>query len=236
MRALSFLIFLSFIFPLTFSLPNTNPAYPPCDLGTSSCTSQQEEWNTASSFTILDQSIIYMYVKDEWTEQVWNTTFWPRVDEFSMIEVVYSFESFGYNPNISMWLDFHGTNTSAVHYASNDNVVAYWTAVIQLDNGAFNNIVWNDGCSDCNCIDNNCGVSINEYCIGSYDCEMKVYLAWSGTDSQSYPCTSVNSIPANFQKYSLTPYYEVGVGLVDNILYKVQGGIDTGNPNTPQYT
>jgi len=200
--------------------------FPPCETGMD-CQQQEQTWNQDNNLNIYDQTVAYMNVRNEWTGHEWQAVFWPRVDEYATLEIPYSYESFQGNPNITVWVEFHGMNTSQRHYSKSNLVVGYWTVVIQLNEGQVYSVDWNEGCSECtssDCIDNNCGVDIGSYCNANsgYDCEMKVFLAWSGEDGNSKICTSINSIPAAFKTYSAVPTYQFGTGLADNIIYKVQ--------------
>eukprot|EP01132_Coremiostelium_polycephalum_P004047 gene4047-5065_t len=121
----------------------------------------------------------------------------------------------------------------------NDVMINYFTLVIQLDKGRITDAIW-DGdrdstiCKDCQfCIDNECAVQVSKMnCILeggvlSRLCDLKLFVAWAGTDKTNRQCQSINKIPSAFRKYSLTPMAQLGRGLLNDFLYKA----DQNNPN-----
>jgi len=95
--------------------------------------------------------------------------------------------------------------------SSIDYIIPYWVAIINLHNGIPQSIQWDDGCFTCkgdSCINETCGVNINDcfpYKDGSQiDCDLKVYIAWFGTDNNGNYLTSAGKVPSRFQEYSVS--------------------------------
>eukprot|EP01132_Coremiostelium_polycephalum_P004048 gene4048-5066_t len=126
-----------------------------------------------------------------------------------------------------------------VYNWQNDVMINYFTIVVQMDKGRIIDAIW-DGdrdssiCKDCRfCIDNECAVEISkmncvlEDGVLSRLCDLKLFVAWAGTDRNKRQCQSINKIPSAFRKYSLTPMSQLGRGLLNDFLYKA----DQNNPN-----
>ncbi|KYQ92186.1 hypothetical protein DLAC_07032 [Tieghemostelium lacteum] len=115
--------------------------------------------------------------------------------------------------------------------------VNYFTAIVQLDKGTIIDAIW-DGdrdeqiCKDCGtCIDQQCAVKANNMVCDTEEalCNLKIFVAWAGVDSKGKTCISINKIPSNFRKYSLTPISQFGLGLANDFIYRVDQ--NTANPN-----
>jgi len=175
-----------------------------------------------------------LYVRNDATAHEWRSTYYPRVDEFSMLEAFNSSDPFYLlNPNVTIWIEFFNVTTPTrkhVYSLENDVVVTYYTAVVHMSDGVVSKdgIKWDEGCGDCKdptkyCLDWQCGVDRSSLGDCSQtDCNIKVYFAWSGTDKDHTSCASVNSIPSAFKHYSLTPAANFGTGLWDDFLYRVK--------------
>jgi len=99
-----------------------------------------------------------------------------------------------------------GEITSSIDY-----VVPYWVAIINMQDGVPKSIQWDDGCYACSgdaCINQTCAVDINScYPIdptSQTDCDLKVYIAWFGTDSSGTYLTSAGKVPSRFLEYSVS--------------------------------
>lgn len=105
------------------------------------------------------------------------------------------------------------------------------TAIVHLENGDVNRVVWDVGCNLCppnkgelQCLPDNtsavcssdgdgecvdCYLSIGNQCgLGQHLCAPIVYLAWVGTDRNGTPMTSAGKILSRFADYSLQPVYD----------------------------
>ncbi|KYQ90407.1 hypothetical protein DLAC_09026 [Tieghemostelium lacteum] len=114
-------------------------------------------------------------------------------------------------------------------------MVNYLTAIVQLDSGIIIDAIW-DGdrlkstCKDCGrCLDGQCGVKPSSLKCDTIGCQLKIFVAWAGVDRFGKKCISINKIPSAFRKYSTTPISELGLGLLNDFIYRVDS--NTANPN-----
>jgi hypothetical protein len=185
--------------------------------------------NTTQPYTIYQTVTVIVRVNDTATGHQWNATYWPRVDEFSQLELAGTFNnSLSFNPNLIVSVEFQNiTITPWKHIYRNASqlMVPYLTAVVVLSKGFVSGFQWQDGCSNCksgNCLDNSCGTprldGSTDICTKT-DCNIKVYLAWIGRDASDNACRSIDSTPASFSQYSLTPTVNFGTGLWNDFIY-----------------
>jgi len=138
-----------------------------------------------------------------------------------------------FNPNLTIWLTLPNTRMNAtlvpkhIYNPVGNIIMPYYVAVVLLSKGVVSSFSWQDGCGSCangKCIDNSCGISqfsgSTDLCNGTVDCNVKVYLAWSGRDSNDDACKSISSTPDNFNKYSLTPSVNFGTSFYNDFIYQ----------------
>lgn len=96
-------------------------------------------------------------------------------------------------------------------------VVPFHTIVIKLSHGTLESITFDDDCSLCDtdyCVDGNCAQDIDT-CEGaanavsgaSTDCNFKLYVSWSGTDSEGVYLSSSQRRLSQFRRWSLRSVY-----------------------------
>jgi len=187
--------------------------------------------NTVQPFTIYQTTTVFVHARDNVTGHEWKATFWPRIDEFSQLELSGSFNnSMIFNPNLTVWVEYQNRTTSPKHVYQNENelVIPYFTAIVLIDQGWVTDLTWQDGCggscSNKYCLDNQCGNfrmdGGTDICTKT-DCNIKVYFAWSGRDASDTACKSIASTPKKFQKYSFkSTTANFGNGLWDDFIYK----------------
>jgi hypothetical protein len=91
-------------------------------------------------------------------------------------------------------------------------VVPYFTVVISLTNGVPQRIWFDEGCFVCDsdeCNYNVCGAQMVKKCDtfgagGSFNCDLKVYVAWDGTDRDQRYMTSSGAVLSQFASYSIS--------------------------------
>lgn len=218
-------VVLSFVQPSNAKVirPSANPDYN---------NAASDANSTVQPFTIYQTTTVYLHVRDNVTGHEWKATYWPRIDEFSLLEVVGSYNnSMSFNPNVTVWVEYQNRTTTPKRVYQNENqlFIPYFTAVVLLDKGWVTDLQWQDGCSGsagCNpkyCLDDTCGTyriqSGDDVCDGKVDCNIKVYFAFSGRDASDSACKSIASTPAKFAKYSLTDTRNFGSGVWDDIIY-----------------
>eukprot|EP01112_Ceratiomyxa_fruticulosa_P005437 TRINITY_DN1605_c0_g1_i1.p1 TRINITY_DN1605_c0_g1~~TRINITY_DN1605_c0_g1_i1.p1 ORF type:complete len:241 (+),score=37.30 TRINITY_DN1605_c0_g1_i1:212-934(+) len=183
----------------------------------------------ATSYKRYDDMAVYLHTYNWLTGHHQKAAFYPRVDEFTQVEIPGSDQVLLFNPNLTVWFEVNGYKTDMKHIYDRDKdvFISYWTVVIDLNAGKLNGIQYDEGCKNCHpdqCIDNVCGVGRTKMSCNDegVDCNVKAYLAWFGHDANNFPCTSINSIPSAFQRYSLTPVENFGNGLYDDFIYRVK--------------
>lgn len=99
-------------------------------------------------------------------------------------------------------------------------VVPFHTLVIKMTNGVVDALEWDDDDSLCNndhSVDGNCAIPVSE-CQGSdtygkentataTDCDFKIYVSWSGTDSDGTFLSSSQRRLSQFRRWSLNAVY-----------------------------
>eukprot|EP01113_Clastostelium_recurvatum_P021479 TRINITY_DN25457_c0_g1_i1.p1 TRINITY_DN25457_c0_g1~~TRINITY_DN25457_c0_g1_i1.p1 ORF type:complete len:263 (+),score=21.38 TRINITY_DN25457_c0_g1_i1:68-790(+) len=201
--------------------PEANPDYPPKGV------TQQ------TSYKRYDWVEVEMHFYNNFTGHHQKAMFYPRMDEFSRLQVNGTCPILMTNPHMYIWMTVHGMSTTWKHvWAENTErllIMGYFSAVVQLTSGVPTAIQWDDGCQNCldpdkHCLDNSCGVDYSKINCNAegVDCNAKVYLAWAGVDSEAYPCKSTNSLPSAFSKYSATTIANFGIGTYDTFIYRVK--------------
>lgn len=187
---------------------------------------------------------IKIHAYDNLTQQSWITDHWPRVDEFSVLTVTGTTSPSGIslNPNVTITIELvgydnitytpkHVYSTRDTEDTSDDIVVPFFTAILLLDNGNVTDFQWDDGCKGyCNpntqCVDDVCANKRysrhGDICSSqvNVDCNIKIYLAWSGRDKDDIPCKSMASAPSNFKQVSVSPITTLGSGLWNDFIYR----------------
>ena len=93
--------------------------------------------------------------------------------------------------------------------------VPFFTAIVRLDDGVADEVVWDTGCFSCSgsdaCRNGVCGfkTQIGQDCHenGDLDCDMKVYLGWIGVDNDGNHMTSAALRLSAFSQYSVVDIY-----------------------------
>jgi hypothetical protein len=95
-----------------------------------------------------------------------------------------------------------------------DAVVPFWTVVIRLRDGKVTEIKWDDGCFTCGknlCVDDFCAVPRESYCIkpgtadeSTKECDVKIYVAWIGTDRNGEYLTSASKRMSRFESFGIS--------------------------------
>jgi hypothetical protein len=157
-----------------------------------------------------------------------KTVYYPYVDEFSLLEISRSFNStvtmfnataqtVANNTVIFLQIANVVSPTRMYTYydprAKTTYVVPFLTAIVQVSSGTITGITWDSGCYSCSgaaCVQGICAVPINE--CGDSDattnCDVKVYLSWTGTDRNSRYLTSSAAVITNFEQYGITNAFE----------------------------
>lgn len=105
-------------------------------------------------------------------------------------------------------------------------VVPFWTLVVTVSAGVPTSAYWDDDCSLCardQCIDGNCGVDSNKICTsgeqgGGTDCDLKIYICWTGTDRNGAYMTSAGRRYSQFRRWSLNAAYNSAANFADQNL------------------
>jgi hypothetical protein len=150
---------------------------------------------------------------------IWlKSIFIPKVDQISLLKPS-NFTWDNLHTIYSQWKDLRvylqfGNGTSAIkssrkRFWSGNLVVGSFSAYVSLNSGKVTAINWDDGCQECDsdhCLDNVCAFD-EEKCTGR-NCDLKIYLAWIGTDANNIYCTSAGTLPSNFQTFSFGTIFD----------------------------
>jgi len=189
---------------------------------------------------------IHVRAKDNRTKQEWTSKYYPRVDEFSLLELTFSGGitfNYSFNPNLTVWLEFPNrpwvdmslmkpkrVYTTETTKNGEGVIIPYFTGLVLLNKGNVTQLAWDGGCGSCGsdvCLDDQCGrkrldnnVDICFDATKAYNCNIKFYLAWTGRDKEDSKCRSVSSTPNSFKQYSSSPLTNFGNGLFGDVVYR----------------
>jgi len=154
--------------------------------------------------------------------------FYPRVEDYSLLQVVANGNFTGSFDHPAMWFqaEFSGRASTIKHRRpqrkeNNAFYVPFWTLVITLTDGLVTNLEWDDGCFSCSddqCVDSTCALdATNCYSTdrGSTDCAPKIFVGWFGTDRSGVYLTSAGSRLSRFRSYSVTSAYNSAAQTAD---------------------
>ena len=101
-------------------------------------------------------------------------------------------------------------------------------------------MTWDDDCTLCSsdhCVDGNCAVDFNQ-CTnygGSTNCDVKVYVAWAGTDVDGFYFTSQDRTLSSFRQWSITGAFNSATNFLPNALPTIDsGGAGTATNTDPR--
>lgn len=162
--------------------------------------------------------------------------FCVKVDQFSVLNLFGSGRYMNASANSTITLHIGDEEISDERYYMNDDrnaIVSSFTAIVGLSSGKFvrsnssrTNIVYESTCSR-----NVCQMDRSAPCIRGRDCgtpmskisklagqnstlayalqDVKLYLAWEGTDRNSAALKSASLLPNRFFAYSFSAYYQI---------------------------
>jgi len=139
------------------------------------------------------------------------------------------------NSTISIWVG--GTQSSEQYFrtvysvtGARDAFTMYYTAAITLDGGIVNGTSVNykaiSFIDNCDSAKKSCGISIEYPCVRQTQCgqyydtstesqqDVKVFIAWTGTDSTGTPLRSYGLLPSNFRFLAFENYFNSFVDLL----------------------
>lgn len=149
--------------------------------------------------------------------------FWPVVDEYSLIQAETELPCEDYIADIllhplTIRLQAGGIFSAKTVWLYGNRTVPYFTAIIHLKDGQVTEITWESNCFGCSdgsqctskvwndALGANNGFCSQQGCASNGD--IKVFLAWVGTDSSGNFLTSAGSTMSNFRRFSAYKAYE----------------------------
>jgi len=154
---------------------------------------------------------------------VFKMLFYPKVEDFSLLQIVTLNSTtqrvVGVWDSLDLWIQVEFSDgVSPVKLRANRDsnghvfVVPFWTVIVQLNNGALDFIWWDDGCFGCGgaqCINDFCGIDSNS-CKpdGESDCDVKMYVGWTGTDDTGRFLVSAGKRLSRFRQWSVSSAYD----------------------------
>ena len=150
-----------------------------------------------------------------------DTIFFPKVDEFSLMRLDSTRGLLGLNTTVRAWVEIGGNRSESRIMLTGNHVIGSRSIVISLDSGNITAIDWDDTCSGCgksSCLDNACAMdaeTLDPSCndpkeleMDPYRCGVKIYLVWVGTDVDGKPMKSISKKKSKRkQKYILLLVY-----------------------------
>lgn len=102
-------------------------------------------------------------------------------------------------------------------------IVPFWTAIITVADGIVQSIDWDTDCSLCStayCLDGVCAIDPSQCSVfgGTTDCDVKIYVAWGGSDSSQTPLQSTNMRLSQFRRWSFAGAFNAASNWYTNSL------------------
>lgn len=98
-------------------------------------------------------------------------------------------------------------------------VVPFYTLIVEADNGRVTSLSWDEDCGICDtdqqCFDGDCAVPADQ-CGTLYDCTLKIYIGWIGSDRTGSYMTSAGMRISRFRQFSIRSAYNNAAALGDN--------------------
>jgi len=171
--------------------------------------------------------------------------FFPTVDIYSLLQVNGSYDYFkNLTEVIEVGVEVNGfaneDQLPRTPYLPDDTtVVGYLVLVVTIANGNVISLQWDTDCSICpdptQCVDGFC-TNAKSDCEQSQNstnvppnCDLKIYLAWVGTDSNDQSCTSAGSLTSRLRQYSVDNVYDQ----TSDIITSLPDRIKPSNPSGP---
>eukprot|EP00736_Rhodelphis_marinus_P014070 Rmarinus@m.23374 len=151
------------------------------------------------------------------------TVFRPKVDEFSLLEL-----HSNTSRELRMQNDHQGLGTVQVAVGTrmspprrfsyeSTKAVGFWTIVVDLKDGEVDSVLWDEGCFTCSddeCLDDNCLLDTCDHLDDGADnsnrdqCNVKIYLAWTGTDKDGNIMLSEGFTFSKFNAYAVDGFWD----------------------------
>eukprot|EP01083_Nonionella_stella_P158645 516602_1 len=95
-------------------------------------------------------------------------------------------------------------------YRTSACAVPSFFAYVSVTKGVALSVTWDENacslCGSSDCVDDNC-CTPHSTCLTSVDCDIKIYLGWSGTDINDATLQSKDNFLSNFRRYSAASLY-----------------------------
>jgi hypothetical protein len=157
--------------------------------------------------------------------------FCVKVDQFTVLnlEGSASFMNASVNSTVTIYIGFDESSGPRYYMESDGSaVVSNYEVLIGLSNGVFprNNNTYTNIVFDNTCQSGICSLDRTAPCVRGVDCgipmsqiisqsvnntavaDVKMYLAWEGTDKNDVALQSANMLPSLFRAYAFTSYYQ----------------------------
>ncbi len=174
--------------------------------------------------------------------------YWIETDKFSLLELNGTFtpysDPYAAKEDFYIKLEFAGKSTNAIRRVGITGVgedfgvyiVPFWSAVITLDRGNVTAIRWDNTCSGCQymCVDGACSVPYR-HCVdhtNNISCDIKVYIAWEGSDVDNDYMLSGQQTMKNFRAFSARFAYDVAARTYGKVQDRIPSHIPVP-PNVP---
>eukprot|EP01083_Nonionella_stella_P258142 882752_1 len=112
-----------------------------------------------------------------------NSRFYPTVEKFTLMELTMSYKF--YTEATSIQLEVGNAFSVQKIYRTSACAVPSFFAYVSVTKGVALSVTWDENacslCGSSDCVDDNC-CTPHSTCLTSVDCDIKIYLGWSGTD------------------------------------------------------
>jgi len=164
--------------------------------------------------------------------------FFPSVDTYSLLNVNGSYDYYQNDTStvVSASMEVNGFSNDqqlppSIYLPSdNTNVVGFLVVVVTIANGNVTQLQWDSGCDLCpdatQCVDGFC-TTPRSSCIAQPNqvppnCDLKIYLAWVGTDIYGSSCTSAGSLTSRLRQFSADNVYTQAADIISTLPDRVK--------------
>jgi len=155
-------------------------------------------------------------------ESTWRVPFQVKVDDFTLVNIVDSYQTEWWKNASHIWLEASGfKGFSPLKKVRDKNyVIPGWTMIIKIKDGKILGMVWDDidGCLSCPgaCIDGFCGIEESKCGQNSISCDLQIYVGWIGSDDKGNFMVSAGRRQSQFRNYSLKSAFDMAYQTYNN--------------------
>ena len=186
---------------------------------------QQTKFKRGDLMSIISNITLYSSTKEEYYS--FYGQYYVTTDKITLLQVPIS----GCGPfSAESTLRIHAGQYSSPAIpllADNNKTIEFYSAIVFLEDGTLKGVSWDTSLSSSACkegqVQHQCLIKLNKDSDCAAHSPMKVYLAFTGTDSQKVHTTSAQYLPSTFKKFGLGGAFTDATDFIGNLKNQVTG-------------